>query len=369
VTSIDKDPQELFAIGLCGPQEREEQASLFNACFKKSLDAEALRWRYDQNPHGAAVSLLARPGSDAGVCGYACSPRLALCRGEHKSLAPIGQTGDVMTHPDWRKRGIFSQLDRRCMEETARLGWPIVFGLPNRRSAHIFLKLGWEQIGKIRPWTFVIRATSVARAKRRVDGRWRAFRIRADQRKGAKARTRLRGITEGLFGVRRISRFDDQVEQLSKAVEAGFDFMVRRDAAYLNWRFIDNTARLHTSLGIYRTDGELAAYVIVQSPREGEVVGYLVDVLAKDEAALAQALEAGLAHLEAAGAELVQSTAIDGSWWSAKLAGAGFQPPRKENHLIVILYTHDAYHPLARAARDASCWYLTDGDRDDETMG
>jgi len=145
--------------------------------------------------------------------------------------------------------------------------------------------------------------------------------------------------------------------------------MVRRDADYLNWRFIENTAGLHTPLGVYRQDGELAAYVIVQAPRSGEVTGYLVDVLARDDAALAQAMEAGIAHLQAAGAELIQATAIDGSWWAGKLEGAGFQSPRAENHLIVILYTHAADHPLARAGRDASRWYLTDGDRDDETMG
>jgi len=33
----------------------------------------------------------------------------------------------VMTHPDWRKKGLFSALDRACMQETARQGWPIVF--------------------------------------------------------------------------------------------------------------------------------------------------------------------------------------------------------------------------------------------------
>lgn len=363
-------PSDDFPIGLCGPAEREEQARLFNACFKKSLEAPALVWRYDQNPHGAAVSLLARPAAGGdGVCGYACSPRLALVRGDEASLAPIGQTGDVMTHPEWRKRGIFSGLDRRCMEEAARLGWPLVFGLPNRRSAHIFLELGWDQVGTIRPWTFALRSTPAAKAVRRSDGRLKAWTLGRACTAGRKARRRLRGASGGQFGVRRIERFDEQVTALSRRVEPEFELMVRRDADYLNWRFIENTAGLHTCLGVYEAGGELAGYVVVQTPREGQVVGYLVDVLAPTEAALAQALEAGLAHLEAAGAELVQATAVDGSWWEARLREAAFQPPRAENHLIVILYTHQPDHPLARAGRDASRWYLTDGDRDDETMG
>ncbi len=362
-------PSDEFDIGVCTAADREEQARLFNACFKKKLEAPALVWRYDDNPHGQALSLLARPKDGEGVSGYACSPRQALVRGDESSIACIGQTGDVMTHPDWRKRGIFSELDKRAMKETADLGWPFVFGLPNRRSAHIFVELGWDVIGKIRPWTFVLRVTPEAKALRRVDGRWKVFTMSGALRKGRAARSRLRGMTEGRFGVRRIERFLPEVTELSKLVEKNFALMVRRDHEYLNWRFLDNANKQHRPLGVYNGAGELEAYVVVQEPRPGEVLGYLVDVLARDETALAQAIEAGLAHLDAAGSQLVQATAIDGSWWQMQLQSAGFQAPREENHLIMILHPHQKDHPLTRAAARAQDWYLTDGDRDDETMG
>lgn len=358
-----------FQIGSCTPAERAEQTRLFNACFKKQVVESDLVWRYDDNPHGCAVSLLARPAEAEGVSGYACSPRQALVRGDESTLAPVGQTGDVMTHPDWRKRGIFSGLDKRAMQETRDLGWPLVFGLPNRRSAHIFLKLGWEQIGKIRPWTFALRVTGESREARRVDGRLRAWGLGRARSRGRKARSLLRNASGGRYGVHRITRFNSEVDELSREVEKNFAFMVRRDHAYLNWRFVDNVNKCHTPLGVFGADGKLAGYAVVQVPREGELTGYLVDVLGRDEAALAQAMEAGLAHLETAGAQLVQATCIDGSWWEQQLRRAGFEPPKPDNHLIVILHTHQPDHPLAQAARDASSWYLTDGDRDDETMG
>ena len=40
-----------------------------------------------------------------------------------------------------------------------------------------------------------------------------------------------------------------------------------------------------------------------------------------------------------------------------------------ENHLIMIRYVHQPEHPLVTGAPEAASWYLTDGDRDDETMG
>ena len=58
---------EELSIHLCGPEDRDEQARLFNACFSKPIDAEGLRWRYDRNPHGTAISLLSRPPGADGI--------------------------------------------------------------------------------------------------------------------------------------------------------------------------------------------------------------------------------------------------------------------------------------------------------------
>ena len=360
-----------FSVELCGALERAEQTRLFRHCFKKPLETASLRWRYDENPHGAAVSALTRPREPAGhegVSGYACSPRRALAFGDEATLATIGETGDVMTHPEWRKRGLFSELDRRVLAETARLGWVLVFGLPNRRSAHIFLTLGWEQIGTIRPWTAVLRANAAARRARLCEGRLASALAPWQRLRSAAARRRLAAAGQG-YTARPLSSFPESVVELARAVEPAFGFMVRRDAAYLNWRFQESPAKLFRTLGVFAPDGRFAGYAVVQRPRPDEALGYLIDVLAPDPAARAAALAAALGELEAAGAALAQATAIDGSWWQARLAEAGFHPPKPENHLIVILYTHAPEHPLARAARDVSTWYLTDGDRDDETMG
>lgn len=351
----------------CGPRDRVEQAELFNACFKKRVEPAHLAWRYDENPHGGSVSFVSRTAAKA-VCGYACSPRLALARGDLTTLAPVGETGDVMTHPEWRKRGLFSQLDRAAMEETRARGWPLVFGLPNRRSAHIFLELGWKQAGTVRPWTHVVRADAAARAERAKEGRVRGFLTPLAARVARKGRAALRARAGARFTTREIPAFPREVEALSLEVARGFELMVRRDAAYLDWRFQRGPSGLHRSFAV--DEGErFAGYVVVQRPRAGERGGFLVDVLAKDDAALAAAVEAGLVALEHDGASFVGATAIDGSFWQRELVRAGFVAPKPENHLIVIVHPHDRSHALARAASDASRWYLTDGDRDDETMG
>jgi GNAT superfamily N-acetyltransferase len=407
MSSSSPDAAREVSVAACSAEDRAEQTRLFNACFKKRVDERALVWRYDENPHGRALSFVSRPAGGEGVSGYACSPRIALSFGDEASRAVIGETGDVMTHPEWRKRGLFSALDRACMEAGRERGWPLVFGLPNRRSAHIFLELGWEQVGTLRPWTFVLRSDARARRERAKDGRMASWLTPFAMRRGRAARGELvrasgigrsarprsaSGVGEsemspsageagrvGRVGVAsaepealrasELASFSKEVEALSRGVEKRFALMVRRDAAYLDWRFAKSPSGLHRSIGIYAASGELAGYCVVQLPREGECVGYLVDVLARDDATVAAAIESGIARLEAAGASLVQATAIDGSWWSDWLERAGFVRPKPHNHLIVIAHVNDREHPLAKAARDASKWYLTDGDRDDETMG
>ena len=44
--------------------ERAEQAALFNACFTKDLDEADLSWRYEENPYGESVNILARDQED-----------------------------------------------------------------------------------------------------------------------------------------------------------------------------------------------------------------------------------------------------------------------------------------------------------------
>jgi GNAT superfamily N-acetyltransferase len=357
-----------MTVGLCGPADRDDQVRLFLRCFKKPIDRRGLEWRYDENPAGLALSLLTRTPEGRPVAGYACSPRVAVTRDARgEKTATVGETGDVMTDPEFRKLGLFSALDRRCMEEAKRLGWPLAFGLPNRRSAHIFVELGWEEIGSVRVWTHCLRAGAAARRARLGDGRLAALATPLAWLAGRRARARLERDGAG-YAAREAQRFPAEVGELSRQIERRFVFMLRREAEYLDWRFARSPSGLHRILLVDDAQGAFAGYAVVQLSRE-DGVGYLVDVLARNEAALARAVGAGLARLAAGGAAVARATAIEGSWWQHVLAGAGFRPPRSANRLSVILCAHQPDHPLVRAARTCAAWYFTDGDRDDETMG
>jgi GNAT superfamily N-acetyltransferase len=361
----------------CAPRDRAEQVELFNACFKKHVDVAALAWRYDANPHGPSMSFVQRPttGGSAGraISGYACSPRIVVSRGDRANARLVAETGDVMTHPEWRKKGLFSELDRAARAKAAARGCVHVFGLPNRKSAHIFLKLGWSQVGTIRPWTFVAQNDAFARDVRAREGRvagWTTYLAARRARRGlSRMRDRGPSFAHSGGGIRRLARFPDDVTVIAHAVEARFDWMVRRDAAYLNWRFIDAPSGAFEVLGAFDARDEFKGYAVVQKPKPGEPMGHLVDVLAAEELWLSALVHAALERLVELGASVVRASAIDGSWWSGVLADAGFVPPKPDNHLLVIACVLVPGNAVTEAASDAAQWYFTDGDRDDETMG
>jgi len=356
-------------IAMCRPADRPEQARLYDLCFGKQDGLAVLPWRYDQNPHGEAVTFVARGPGGEPVSGYACSPRRALARGAPDSAAILGQTGDVMTHPDWRGRGVFSGLDRAAMAETRRRGWPVVFGLPNRRSEKIFTeKLGWRAVGRLRPWTFVLASDEGARAERLRAGRAAALAVPWAYWRGTLARGRLRDRAFERVDTLAIRRFGEEVDAVAAEVARRFPLMVQRDQRFLNWRFIEAPSGLFRAHGVYEPSGRMCGYAVVQLPRPGAGVGYLVDALGRDEVALAAALDAALGHLAKAAASVARAWAVEGSFWERELRRAGFRAGKRDDAKAIIVQIHRPEHPLARAALDPASWYFTDGDRDDETV-
>lgn len=363
-------------FALVGAPDREDQARLFGRSFAKPARVEALRWRYDDNPQGQAVSLVLRDPAGHSVCSYAYVPRVAGARAPDGTWVRgvFGQQGDVMTDPDWQRKGLARRLVEHCADETRQAGFVLNWGFPNRQSAPVFLKFNWQSVGVIRPKRFLVKSDALMKARRLSDGRVAQLRAPLDVRRCHKARRRLDPLPAGL-SLRPVERFADfaaDLDAIGAALKERFPLVLERDAAFLDWRFIDTPSRVHRAFGVF--DGaHLVGYVVIQPPSEWgpRGVGFLVDLAANDEALVPALIGAGLDELGRAGASVIEAWGVDGSWWSGWLARAGFLCAKPENHLFVYHFVLAPEHPLASAPalQDAATWYLTDGDRDDELMG
>ena len=372
---MDSDPSEEpaagaeFSMALAGEAQRAEQEDLFEAVFGGTFPGKVLGWRYDAGPHGKSVTILGRVEGAGAVTGYACNPRKL---GWSEEGVTIGQTGDVMTLEGHRGKGYFSKLDRRAMEEARGRGWAFAIGLPNRKSAHIFVnELGWEPVGVLEPWTFVLKAGAVARRERLREGRLAQLGAPLAMYRGMVERAMMRKAL-GDMVLEEVDRFGDWVESLGRVVATRYRFMVRRDAEYLNWRYFDSPNARFGAFRILTRGGKPVAYGVVQWPGEGSRVGYLVDAVAQDRAVQGAVVGTALDRLEQAGCEVVRAHAIRGSDWQVDLKRAGFRGPRRRrdprDQKWVIVNTLGQEGHWAEVARDPKGWFFTDGDRDDELV-
>lgn len=347
------------------PADRGAQATLFDACFQRKDGSEVLPWRYDTGPHGASIARVV-DGPDGLVASYGCSPRVLVTP---QGPVTVGQTGDVMTLPTERGRGLFSALDKAVMEDAKAAGWPVVYGLPNSSSAHIFTRdLGWLEVGRVRPWTFVLAADAGARAERMRVGRAAAALVPWTFWRGTMRLGHMKDLFFAKANVVAIARFKPEVDAVTEEAARSASWIVRRDHAYLNWRFCDAPSKRFKAHGVYEPSGRMRGYAVVQLPARGEPVGYVADIVALDRIAFAAAMEAALSHLRKAGASVARAYAIDGSRWQEDLVWSGFRPPKAEDSKPVIARVLDERHPLAAIARDASRWAFTDADRDAELI-
>ena len=66
----------------------------------------------------------------------------------------IAQSADTITHPDYRKLGIFKNLAEKTYELCLKSGINLLFGIPNYNSYHGFIKyLDWEDKGRFLKFT------------------------------------------------------------------------------------------------------------------------------------------------------------------------------------------------------------------------
>lgn len=100
-------------------------------------------WKHDLNPFGRSLRLLAT--DESGLVGLRAFMRWNFLGPDGKFVRAV-RAVDTATHPNHRRKGLFSRLTRQALEEAAAEGVGFVFNTPNEKSLPGYLKLGWEVV-------------------------------------------------------------------------------------------------------------------------------------------------------------------------------------------------------------------------------
>ncbi len=119
------------------------------------------RWKHLENPFGESLLLVAE--LDGEIVGLRAFLRWGFTLGD-RSLRAV-RAVDTATRQDQRGKGIFSTLTKAALAEL-RTDTDLVFNTPNGSSRPGYLKMGWQEVGRVPVWMKVRRPVAFARGLR-----------------------------------------------------------------------------------------------------------------------------------------------------------------------------------------------------------
>jgi GNAT superfamily N-acetyltransferase len=210
VNLVAPDPKGEVAVFDLPPVRRAEFLGLMREVYGSAMSEDEFDWFFERNPAGGRIlSAVEDRGQLAGV--LAMSFARAVVEGREGLVAFAVH---AVTHPRARGKGIFSALELRNEERAAEAGASLALGFTNPMAGPILVgRLGWRDLYRMRLWARVLRP------------------LRALRRRGGGGLPPSRGGT--------LARFDPAQEGAWRRVRSRWGNCLVRDAAYLNWRYVD----------------------------------------------------------------------------------------------------------------------------------
>lgn len=314
-------PTHGLAIAQAGPQDASGILQLVNRVQPHlPWTPEHLQWQYFSTPAGPANLYVVRDGPEIVSLYAAVAQRIRADR----RLARARMAQDVITHPDYRGRGLLHQLAARCFEDLRRFQ-EVGYTFPNEASEKSFRRTGWRELTVVPSW-----------------------------RRG------LSGPVPSPGGTRFL-RLDQAFPPAATRIweDAGLAAGVHRDVAFLNWRYCHKpAARYHRYL-----IGEEEGVLVFKFFRGNDsLLAHLCDLFVRQESRglAAEALRFFLRASQREGAQTATAWLPQGHPYEQALAAEGFEWAPRDSRFVFVT----APPELLPAVGDPRNWHLTQGDSD-----
>lgn len=121
---------------------------LLEIVYRKSFTIDWWNWKYNQNPMGESIILVAE---DYGkIVGLRSLWKYDLMY--RSNLLKAYQPVDTVVHEEYRGQGLFTKLTIAAINEAKHYDADLLFNYPNQNSLPGYLKLGWYLLDNIRWW-------------------------------------------------------------------------------------------------------------------------------------------------------------------------------------------------------------------------
>ncbi len=302
--------------------------NLFHLVFNKKMSVEHGDWQYTKNPAGESIIYVADSGQD--VVGHFALMPVRMKIGDQNCIG--GYTLDAMTHPDYKRQGIFPTLAKEIYGRAVERGMHFLYAFENENSyPPVIAKLGHHDIYRGIPlWARVLSWQNVIE-KHLV---------------GSEFVARLAGRCAGLvtsvfsgtvpkrntYSIHEVTSFDERFNELWKDCSGHGSIMAIRDREYLTWRYIQKPEQQY-AIFVAEKGEKLTGYIILKCVQElGLYTGFIMDVLTRPEEpqAARELISSALGYFKEKTVDVVGCLMVPGAAYSRLLGKAGFiRVPRR----------------------------------------
>jgi GNAT superfamily N-acetyltransferase len=335
-------------------EDDEELFRLYHDVFGHEMTEASRRrwtWQYRGNPHAAGPPEIWVAREEGRVLGQYASMPVRLWWGGREVRASWGM--DVFLREDARGRGVGAMLFDTWSDHV-----DVALGLGLTPSSHnLFRKLRYRDVGPVPLYKKILEPRAVL--ARRIG---RAGALVAAPVLGAALRSLHPEGPAPAAGVevRPATGFGADYDRLWERARGSYTMCVRRDAAYLEWKYERCPHRGYSRWEAWRGKDLVGFAVSRHEDYRGLRLGWIVDVFteASDDAARQALLKAVLADFRGAGVARAQAFALNAGLGAALLR-RGFA--RSSSPMQFCVRTRmGAEDVLADPGR----WHVTFGDSD-----
>ncbi len=317
------------------------------------------QWMYKQNPAGAARIWLAE--HEGRVVGQSAVIPVAMKVGSE--IVTGFQAMHTMTHPEYRRQGIYETIAKKTYAEAAKKGMHIGYRFPNENSHPIAInKLNWFDVATMQ---IVFKPLNWGNAlKLRINNRFLLGLCTVGGNMLDKMFYRAKEVpfVEGLT-ITRVSSFDERISEFCSTVSNQYPIMVMRSVDYLNWRYI-TVPDVEYSIYIAELAGEIHGYLVLRCIQKGQArVGAICDIFAQSEQIAQCLISEAIGHFEREEVDLVYCEMIKNKILHNAFKRSGFVSVPFIRGMRLCAYSSSPDIPK-EFLQDSQNWLIQIGDSD-----
>ncbi len=308
---------------------------------------EFYNWKYFQNPAGnASVRIAVRNEDVIGI--VAATYRKTKL---NNNIILSAELGDLFTHPNYRRQGVFTNLCYEVIDEIEQKGVELIYVRPNQNSYLILVrKMGFRELFNLKAFLYPLDINKILR--NRVKNNLLFSAISPIVRIISKAIFKdIDSQIESNFNIVKTLILDEDVYQLWQRVSKDFDIATVRDKEYLKWRYIKSPH----NFTFYRAIKNKVSIGYVVVAEDNFKRGHIVDLLSDDrEKGLTESLIIkALTHFRERGSYLAYTWVIKNTYpannvFLTGLKKIGFRSFGKDLHFVVRTSLFDVQNPTYR---------------------